>query len=381
MTKQQALKLFEEKKVRTVWDDEQEKWYFSIVDVVSILTESTDGRKYWNKLKQRLKEEGNETVTNCHQLKMQAVDGKMNLKINSKIIQQINDMKTISNKQLTIQVSPHGAELCSIVANGKEYLWQADPAFWKRHSPVLFPIVGSVWENEYRNEGIPYTLTQHGFARDMEFTLISEKEDEVRYRLVSNEETLHKYPFPFCLEIGYRIQGKKIEVMWEVKNTGDKEMYFQIGAHPAFYWPEFDASNSERGFFRFDKENGLKYILISEKGCADPSTEYSLELTDGLLPLDTHTFDKDALILENEQVRKVTLYNKEKLAYLGLHFNAPVVGLWSPPAKNAPFVCIEPWYGRCDRAHYTGEYKDKAWMQHLQPEEIFQGGYTIEIDE
>ena len=381
MTKQQALKLFEEKKVRTVWDDEQEKWYFSIVDVVSILTESTDGRKYWNKLKQRLKEEGNETVTNCHQLKMQAVDGKMNLKINSKIIQQINDMKTISNKQLTIQVSPHGAELCSIVANGKEYLWQADPAFWKRHSPVLFPIVGSVWENEYRNEGIPYTLTQHGFARDMEFTLISEKEDEVRYRLVSNEETLHKYPFPFCLEIGYRIQGKKIEVMWEVKNSGDKEMYFQIGAHPAFYWPEFDASNSERGFFRFDKENGLKYILISEKGCADPSTEYSLELTDGLLPLDTHTFDKDALILENEQVRKVTLYNKEKLAYLSLHFNAPVVGLWSPPAKNAPFVCIEPWYGRCDRAHYTGEYKDKDWMQHLQPEEIFQGGYTIEIDE
>ena len=290
-------------------------------------------------------------------------------------------MKTISNEQLTIQVSPHGAELCSIFANGKEYLWQADPAFWKRHSPVLFPIVGSVWENEYRNEGIPYTLTQHGFARDMEFTLISEKEDEVRYRLVSNEETLHKYPFPFCLEIGYRIQGKQIEVMWKVKNNGNKEMYFQIGAHPAFYWPEFDASNSERGFFGFDKENGLKYILISEKGCADPSTEYSLELTDGLLPLDTHTFDKDALILENEQVRKVTLYNKEKLAYLSLHFNAPVVGLWSPPAKNAPFVCIEPWYGRCDRAHYTGEYKDKDWMQHLQPEEIFQGGYTIEIDE
>ena len=381
MTHKEAIKIFQEKKVRTIWDSEQEKWYFSIVDVISVLTDSADGRKYWNKLKQRLKEEGNETVTNCHQMKMQAVDGKMNLKINSKIIQQINDMKTISNKQLTIQVSPHGAELCSIVANGKEYLWQADPAFWKRHSPVLFPIVGSVWENEYRNEGIPYTLTQHGFARDMEFTLISEKEDEVRYRLVSNEETLHKYPFPFCLEIGYRIQGKKIEVMWEVKNTGDKEMYFQIGAHPAFYWPEFDASNSERGFFRFDKENGLKYILISEKGCADPSTEYSLELTDGLLPLDTHTFDKDALILENEQVRKVTLYNKEKLAYLSLHFNAPVVGLWSPPAKNAPFVCIEPWYGRCDRAHYTGEYKDKDWMQHLQPEEIFQGGYTIEIDE
>ena len=79
MTKQQAIKLFEEKKIRTVWDDEQEKWYFSIVDTVSILTDSVDGRKYWNKLKQRLKEEGNETVTNCHQLKLQASDGKMRL--------------------------------------------------------------------------------------------------------------------------------------------------------------------------------------------------------------------------------------------------------------------------------------------------------------
>ena len=225
-------------------------------------------------------------------------------------------MKTISNEQLTIQVSPHGAELCSIFANGKEYLWQADPAFWKRHSPILFPIVGSVWENEYRNEGIPYTLTQHGFARDMEFTLVSEKEDEIHYRLISNGETLQKYPFPFCLEIGYRIQGKQIEVIWKVKNTGDKEMHFQIGAHPAFYWPEFDANSLERGFFGFDRKDGLKYILISEKGCADPSVEYSLEMTDGLLPLDTHTFDKDALILENEQVRKVTLYNKEKRAYL-----------------------------------------------------------------
>ena len=95
-------------------------------------------------------------------------------------------MKILSNDKITLQISEAGAELTSIVANETEYLWQADPAFWKRHSPVLFPIVGSVWENEYRNEGIPYTLTQHGFARDMEFTLISEKEDEVRYRLVSN---------------------------------------------------------------------------------------------------------------------------------------------------------------------------------------------------
>ncbi len=140
----------------------------------------------------------------------------------------IYDMKTLSNSELTIKVSPHGAELCSILHDGKEYLWQADPAFWKRHSPVLFPIVGSVWENEYRHEGVSYALTQHGFARDMDFELMLELEDEVRYRLVDSEETRKKYPFPFCLEIGYRIEGKKIEVLWKVINTGTREMHFQI---------------------------------------------------------------------------------------------------------------------------------------------------------
>lgn len=290
-------------------------------------------------------------------------------------------MKTLSNSQLTIQVSPHGAELCSICCGGKEYLWQADPAYWKRHSPVLFPIVGSVWENEYRHEGIAYSLTQHGFARDMDFELLSESEHEIRCRLIDNEETRKKYPFPFCLEIGYRIEGKKVEVLWEVRNTGSEEMHFQIGAHPAFYYPDYEAGTEERGYFGFDRTEDLHYILISEKGCADPDKEYPLELTDGLLPLDIHTFDKDALILENSQIKEVTLYNKEKKPTLSLYFDAPVVGLWSPPAKNAPFICIEPWYGRCDRAHYAGEYKDKDWMQHLAPEGVFKGGYVIEVRE
>ena len=79
MTKQNAIKLFEEKKVRTVWDNETEEWYFSVVDVIDVLTDSVNPTVYWRKLKQRLKEEGNETVTNCHGLKMKAVDGKMRM--------------------------------------------------------------------------------------------------------------------------------------------------------------------------------------------------------------------------------------------------------------------------------------------------------------
>lgn len=288
-------------------------------------------------------------------------------------------MKTLSNSQLSIQISSHGAELCSISCEGKEYLWQADPTYWKRHSPVLFPIVGSLWENRYRHEGQTFELTQHGFARDMDFELISESADEVCYRLTDNEETHLKYPFSFSLEIGYRILGRQIEVIWRVKNTDERTMHFQIGAHPAFYFPDYNASNPHRGYLGFDRSDGLHYILISEKGCVAADKSYPLALSDGLLPLDIHTFDKDALILEDSQVREVTLYDCQRKPVLALHFDAPVVGLWSPPAKNAPFVCIEPWYGRCDRAGYTGEYQEKDWMQHLQPGEVFNGGYVIEI--
>ncbi len=290
-------------------------------------------------------------------------------------------MKTLSNDSLTIQVSPQGAELSSIVANAtqKEYLWQADPAFWKRHSPVLFPIVGSLWNNEYHHNGITYHLSQHGFARDKEFELIKETDTELRFKLQESEDTLKLYPFPFYLEIGYRLAGNQIEIIWVVKNTGNEELYFQIGAHPAFYYPDYDENSQKRGFFAFDRTAGLTYKLIQEKGCIG-DTEYPLPLDEeGLLPLDTHTFDKDALVIEDSQVRRVDLLNPDGSSYLTVYFTAPVVGLWSPPAKNAPFVCIEPWYGRCDRVNYSGEYKDRDWMQYLQPGETFNASYLVEI--
>lgn len=290
-------------------------------------------------------------------------------------------MKTLSNDSLTIQVSPQGAELSSIVANAtqKEYLWQANPAFWKRHSPVLFPIVGSLWNNEYHHNGITYHLSQHGFARDKEFELIKETDTELRFKLQESEDTLKLYPFPFYLEIGYRLAGNQIEIIWVVKNTGNEELHFQIGAHPAFYYPDYDENSQKRGFFAFDRTAGLTYKLIQEKGCIG-DTEYPLPLDEeGLLPLDTHTFDKDALVIEDSQVRRVDLLNPDGSSYLTVYFTAPVVGLWSPPAKNAPFVCIEPWYGRCDRVNYSGEYKDRDWMQYLQPGETFNASYLVEI--
>ena len=290
-------------------------------------------------------------------------------------------MKTLSNQKLTIRVAEHGAELSGIVANatGKEYLWQADPAFWKRYSPVLFPIVGSVWNAEYRYAGVTYPLSQHGFARDMDFTLERETANELLFVLEDTADTLRVYPFPFRLEIGYRLTENRVEVLWRVRNRGERTMHFQIGAHPAFYYPDYVAERPERGYMAFDVKEGLVYRALREKGCVGDEVRPVPLDPDGLLPLNIHTFDIDTFILENSQIRRVDLLDLEKRPVLSLCFTAPVVGLWSPPRKNAPFVCIEPWYGRCDRAGYTGSYEERDWVWHLEPGEVFDASYTIEI--
>lgn len=290
-------------------------------------------------------------------------------------------MKTLKNQDLAIQVAAHGAELCSIVRNGKEYLWQADPAFWARHSPVLFPIVGRVWNDTYRVEGKEYRLSQHGFARDMDFTLTHESADELRYRLESSEATLEKYPYPFALEIGYRLKGRCIEVLWQVQNTGDREMPFQIGAHPAFVYQDFDPADDERGYFAFDRAQGLEYICPVEKGCVSPERHKLTTEAGGLMPIRTATFDCDTYIFDGGQLQEVTLLDKAKRPYLSLHFDTPLVALWAPTkAKpDCPFVCIEPWYGRADRVGYEGEYAERDHMQRLAAGETFRGGYAIEI--
>ena len=323
-------------------------------------------------------------------------------------------MKTITNGIITIRVAEHGAELSSLVLNatGREYLWQADPAFWKRHSPVLFPIVGSVWDGEYRSAGPgaeadvkpqTYRLGQHGFARDMDFTLLSDAPDsdgnpQLMFVLESNEETLQKYPYTFRLEIGYRLVGRGVEVIWRVINP-DKlnEMKFQIGAHPAFYWPllsnedvaagverqnEVLAQSTNRGFFKLGTDAAtLCKSIITEKGCVDPAQSATVETeAGGYLPIFTSSFDRDALIFENGQVPVVTLCDADRKPYLTLKSEAPLMGLWSPPGKNAPFVCLEPWYGRCDRVHYAGTYEEKDWIQTITPSDTFEARYQIVIE-
>ncbi len=301
----------------------------------------------------------------------------------------------LSNSKIQITVNDHGAELASLRSNGRGYLWQADPKYWKRYSPVLFPIVGAVWNGEYRSHGKTFKLGQHGFARDMEFQLIEKTDDSVLYCLESNDETLAKYPYKFRLEIGYKLIDNRVKVIWKVINTGDEEMAFQIGAHPAFHWPMLTneeieggveamdkalAKTENRGYFIIEPEaERLPISVITEKGCVG-GKDLAYFMYGGFMEIDTNTFNDDALIFEKGLVDKVTLCDSDRNPYLSLEFESPLVGLWSPPKKNAPFVCIEPWYGRTDPANYDGDFENKPWIHKIGVGEKFEAEYDIVIE-
>ena len=291
-------------------------------------------------------------------------------------------METLSNSVLTVQIAEHGAELQSIKKDGKEYLWQGDAKFWGRRSPVLFPIVGRVWNNKYRHAGNTYEIGQHGFARDMNFKLTYNEDKGAVYWLESTPDTLGKFPSPFRLLVGYLLEENKITVKWRVENLGAMDMYFQIGAHPAFYFPKFDAATKDRGFFVFDRKSDLEYIMPIEKGCVSPERHVLKLNKEGLMPIDIHTFDCDTYIFDNKQLKKITLLDKKKKPHISLEFNSPLVALWSPTKTHpdCPFVCIEPWYGRCDSVGYSGELKDREWIQKLEPKETFDVEYKIIIE-
>jgi galactose mutarotase-like enzyme len=295
-------------------------------------------------------------------------------------------METISNGTLTVQISAHGAELQSIRKDGKEYLWQGDTKFWGRRSPVLFPCVGRVWDNHYHHLGNTYEIGQHGFARDMDFGLTYKGGDGAVYWLENTPDTLGKFPFPFRLLIGYLLEGNSIVVKWRVENTGALEMPFQIGAHPAFYYPQFDAESEERGYFQLERTASssapLEYTSPVEKGCASPERHPLTLDADGLMPLNIHTFDCDTYIFEDKQLRRVSLLDRDRHPYVSLEFDTPLVALWSPAKAHpdCPFVCIEPWYGRCDSVGYQGEWADREWMQKLAPGEVFDVSYRITIE-
>lgn len=287
-------------------------------------------------------------------------------------------MEQITNDKLTLTISEHGAELLSIKDNGgEEYLWDGDPAYWNRHSPILFPLVCGLWKDIYRINGKEYKLSRHGFARDTDFKLIAKGDDRVIYALHDSPETLKVYPYHFNLAISYRLEDNKIHVVWHVENTDDKTIYFQIGGHPAFLVPGNKKGEPLHGTLRLDNPEPMR-LYGNVNGCLAKGY-HKVETDNGLFHFTEDSFADDAIIFDHSQIKHVELLDEDGKPHVTLDFKTPALGIWSPAGKHAPFVCIEPWYGIHDWAEYNGEFKDKYLMNQLLPGSSFMSEYTITI--
>ena len=288
-------------------------------------------------------------------------------------------MVEIKNDKLTVLVASLGAELQSIKdADGREYLWHGGEK-WPRRSPILFPIVCSVNDDTYTVDGKEYHLPRHGFARDTEFKLIAQGEHKVTYALHETEETLKVYPFKFNLAVSYRLNANKIHVVWHVENTDTRDIYFQIGGHPAFLAPGCKEDDDLKGVISLDNKQPLKGYRSYIDGSHE-MTEIPLDMIqDGLIRFDDAFFANDSVKIHDCQTHQACLLNPDGSPAVTVDYKCPIIAFWSPYKKKAPFVCIEPWYGLGDPRGWKGEFKDKCYMNHLQPGSSFMSEYTIAI--
>jgi galactose mutarotase-like enzyme len=246
-----------------------------------------------------------------------------------------------------------------------EYMWNADPSYWAKTSPILFPIVGTLRNDSFLYMGSFYTLSRHGFARDMIFNLVEQKGECATFQLLSNAITLEKYPFDFNLEVNYKIAEDVLEVSYNVHNTGSDTMYFSIGAHPAFKVPLTADTKFEDHFLQFSEiENAPRWPIDSLGLIMDKPTTL-LENT-SQLKLTHDLFSQDALVFKNLLSDKVSVKSDRHENGLDFYFEGfPYLGIWS--YKNANFVCIEPWCGIADSVLHNQNLVEKEGIIKLSP--------------
>lgn len=284
----------------------------------------------------------------------------------------------LSNDVLNIAIQKFGAELHAIQKDGIEYLWQGNPDFWARQAPILFPIVGKLKNGTYTFENETFKLGGHGFARDQAFELIEKDADKVVFELRANRETLAVYPFEFRLRVTYVLKGHDLTVKWEVKNLDEKDLYFGIGAHPAFNVPLENGSFEDYQLSISPAKSRQFIPLNPETGVLDLTQKAVLNQSQFNLRRDL--FKQDALIFETPEATEVLLSNTKDDRSVKIAWdNMPFVGLWSPYPADAPFVCIEPWCGIADDANTDGDLTTKYGINTLAHGKKFKASYTITI--
>ncbi len=277
------------------------------------------------------------------------------------------------NNNFTLAVKEMGAELTSLKSKktGFEFIWTGDTNVWYGQSPILFPIIGRLLDDKYRLNGKEYTMEKHGIVRKKPFKLIEKTDDSLTFSQTSDEESLKLYPYEFDLQVTFKLTNEGLSVTHKIINNSDTVMYYSFGAHPGF--------NCKIGdYLEFQEEEQLlteridhDSILIEEK--------FPVELDGKKLILTENLFNDDALILSDYKSKYLTLKSDNHNREVKFNFDSPVLGIWAKP--NAPYVCIEPWWGINDNYDKKADLKEKRCIMALNPKESKEFNWNIEIRE
>ena len=287
-------------------------------------------------------------------------------------------MVRLRNEAVEAVIDPVGAELRSLrsLDNGMEYMWSGDPVFWGKRSPVLFPIVGTLKDNRYSYRGTSYKLPRHGFARERVFSIDRADESEAVFTLEDDESTRVAYPFRFLLQMHYSLTAQGVKVSYLVLNTGDDDLYFSLGAHPAFAVPLDPSLRYEDYRLRFSLAETLGRRVLSEGLLTD--LEEPFLVGSDTVPLTRGLFSKDAVVLTGMRSSHITLESAKSRH--GLRFSImgwPHLGIWAAP--GADFVCIEPWQGHADPLGHDGELSRKPGIVRCGPGGDWERSWEVEL--
>jgi galactose mutarotase-like enzyme len=282
------------------------------------------------------------------------------------IVQEI----LLENKTHSTTIKLKGAELSSYYnkSSKKDIIWTANTDFWGRHAPVLFPIVGRVWNDKFKVDEKTYELKQHGFARDLNWSVISTSKTKAVLILNQNEFTLSKFPFSFSITAIFELNENSLNICHKVLNTSEVDLPFSIGVHPGFNLP-WDASEKlEDYFIEFKKEEQLKKQLLTKNGFRSNSETDFKTNNNNSFKLSDDLFIDDAIVFNKIESDGLFIKSKNTDKFINVNWkNYPHLGIWKP--LKAPFICIEPWQGMVDEEEYNDDFYKKHGILTLKPNE------------
>ncbi len=289
-------------------------------------------------------------------------------------------MVTLENEFLRVEISPLGAQLTSVFnkLNKTEHLWQADPSIWGYHAPNLFPVVGGCYNHVIQVDGRTYPMERHGFARTTEFTIQESSDVHAKFSLSHSATTHQIYPYKFTFQVLYDLFDAELRVSYKVINQDENDIYFSVGAHPAFNIPFFKGEKYEDYYIEFEMEEPLIRHLFSDDGYFNGQTE-ALALNGNKIDLSKDLFSDGALVFKNLASREVIIKNHKTPSFISVSFpHFESLGIWAAP--GADFVCIEPWLGYADSVGGPGDFRNKEGIRQLAHGHVFEVDYTIGIN-